>query len=552
MAEETETSATVSSGGNWWNAVSTGSSSSLVSEWSNINILQPSPCASAALTDIQTLNWSSSSNHHIRNSGNGEDVDNLSSSITNNTSSSLTSMDSGHQELVDSGSLLGQFAHAVPDNNTLWNQMLLGSSEGMQSSSVANLNEVLYSRALRQELVEPSDQLKKIQQEVPLQGWEFRNMASFQGEDIHLNPQQQAPLLYNLDDRLQSSNAHALPDLGRWSVAPPKQPGHSLPRNISLNAAYSNTPQFDLSRIKQEYPGPYTSPDLGVSLSSNTQLLQGFGIHAEPNFKNEGFCHILESATTKAFLKPTMAARGCHITGDDYPGRWLPNSSLSQMLPSSPSKQSVLNFGSMSKQVLDFSACKPDHLKAQQVSKTDCNLQYFPEGKQIHGPAQHRTMPHGEEARDSSSDTKRNNSCTDQSTAEAIFKRPRLDTGSTLPTFKVRKEKLGDRITALQQLVSPFGKTDTASVLLEAIGYIKFLQDQVQVLSTPYLKSGGTSNPGSQDHKGWGSSDKKDLDEPKQDLRSRGLCLVPVSCTLHVANDNGADYWTPSLGGTYR
>jgi hypothetical protein len=116
----------------------------------------------------------------------------------------------------------------------------------------------------------------------------------------------------------------------------------------------------------------------------------------------------------------------------------------------------------------------------------------------------------------------------------------------------VRKEKLGDRITALQQLVSPFGKTDTASVLLEAIGYIKFLQDQVQVLSTPYLKSGGTSNPGSQDHKGWGSSDKKDSDEPKQDLRSRGLCLVPVSCTLHVANDNGADYWTPSLGGTYR
>lgn len=509
-------------------------------------MLQRAPCAaSAALTDIQSLNWSSSSNHHIRNSGNAEDVDNLSSSMTNNTSSSLTSLDSGHQaELVDSGSLLGQFAHGVSDNNNLWNQMLLGSSE--------------YSRALRQELVEPSEQLKKIQQEVPLQGWEFRNMASFQPEDIHLNQQaqQHAPLLYNLDDRLQSSNSHALPDIGRWSVAQPKQPGHALPRNISLNATYSNTPQFDLSRIKQEYPVPYTSPDLGVSLPSNTPLLQGFGIHADPNFKNEGFCHILESPTTKAFLKPGMsAARGCPISGDDYPGRWLPNSSLSQMLPSSPSKQSVLNFGSMSKQVLDFSACKSDHLKTvQQVSKTDCNLQYFPDGKQIHSPhAQHRTMPHGEEARDSSSDTKRINNCTDQSTADqAIFKRPRLETGSTIPTFKVRKEKLGDRITALQQLVSPFGKTDTASVLLEAIGYIKFLQEQVQALSTPYLKSVGTSNPGSQDHKGWGSSDKKDSDEPKQDLRSRGLCLVPVSCTLHVANDNGADYWTPSLGGTYR
>uniref|UniRef100_A0A0V0GTI8 Putative ovule protein n=1 Tax=Solanum chacoense TaxID=4108 RepID=A0A0V0GTI8_SOLCH len=51
---------------------------------------------------------------------------------------------------------------------------------------------------------------------------------------------------------------------------------------------------------------------------------------------------------------------------------------------------------------------------------------------------------------------------------------------------------MGDRITALQQLVSPFGKTDTASVLSEAIEYIKFLHDQVNVLSTPYMKSGAS------------------------------------------------------------
>jgi len=115
------------------------------------------------------------------------------------------------------------------------------------------------------------------------------------------------------------------------------------------------------------------------------------------------------------------------------------------------------------------------------------------------------------------------------------FKKPRTEAFAGAP-MKVRKEKLGERITALQQLVSPFGKTDTASVLLEAMGYIKFLQDQVQVLSSPYLK-GIPSN-------------QKDgrADQAKYDLRSRGLCLVPVSCTLHVANNNGADFWTPGIG----
>ncbi|CAL9206913.1 unnamed protein product, partial [Musa hybrid cultivar] len=77
-----------------------------------------------------------------------------------------------------------------------------------------------------------------------------------------------------------------------------------------------------------------------------------------------------------------------------------------------------------------------------------------------------------------------------RNSSEPELKKARTETPSPLPTFKVRKEKLGDRITALQQLVSPFGKTDTASVLQEAIEYIKFLHDQVRVLSAPYLKNG--------------------------------------------------------------
>ncbi|KAJ6795819.1 transcription factor bHLH112-like isoform X1 [Iris pallida] len=143
----------------------------------------------------------------------------------------------------------------------------------------------------------------------------------------------------------------------------------------------------------------------------------------------------------------------------------------------------------------------------------------------------------------SDSATKKSSS---SSSGEASLKKPRIDTPSPLPAFKVRKEKLGDRITALQQLVSPFGKTDTASVLHEAIDYIKFLHDQVTMLSTPYLKNG---NPMQHQQ----SSDKsKDGEGTKQDLRSRGLCLVPVESIYPVASETMADLWTPTFGGTYR
>ncbi|XP_039048070.1 transcription factor bHLH112-like [Hibiscus syriacus] len=128
---------------------------------------------------------------------------------------------------------------------------------------------------------------------------------------------------------------------------------------------------------------------------------------------------------------------------------------------------------------------------------------------------------------------------TKKGSSEPPFKRPKLETPSPSPTFKVRKEKLGDRITALQQLVSPFGKTDTASVLHEAIEYIKFLHDQVNVLSIPYIKQAVVSQV-------------KDADEPKQDLRSRGLCLLPISSTFPVTNETTTDFWMPTFGGTLR
>ncbi|CAL0309451.1 unnamed protein product [Lupinus luteus] len=132
-----------------------------------------------------------------------------------------------------------------------------------------------------------------------------------------------------------------------------------------------------------------------------------------------------------------------------------------------------------------------------------------------------------------------------KSGCEPAFKRQRIETPSPLPTFKVRKEKLGDRITALQQLVSPFGKTDTASVLHEAIDYIKFLHDQVTVLNTSYLKKGAPIQHQQR------CDNLNDSEGPKQDLRSRGLCLVPISSTFPVVNETSVDFWTLTFGGAF-
>ncbi|KAI4355617.1 hypothetical protein L6164_004372 [Bauhinia variegata] len=156
--------------------------------------------------------------------------------------------------------------------------------------------------------------------------------------------------------------------------------------------------------------------------------------------------------------------------------------------------------------------------------------------------------------------------------AGGVCKKARVQPSSSQPPLKVRKEKLGDRITALHQLVSPFGKTDTASVLLEAIGYIRFLQGQIEALSSPYLGNASKNMRNQQPVHGAERSSvfpedpgqllndnglkrkeapNQDAEDKPKDLRSIGLCLVPVSCTQHVGSETGAHYWAPAYGSGF-
>ncbi|WJX69899.1 hypothetical protein P8452_54068 [Trifolium repens] len=117
-----------------------------------------------------------------------------------------------------------------------------------------------------------------------------------------------------------------------------------------------------------------------------------------------------------------------------------------------------------------------------------------------------------------------------------VNKKARVHPSSSQSPLKVRKQKLGDKITALHQLVSPFGRTDTASVLYEAIGYIEFLHGQIELLDDTGPKRKGAPIP-----------DQIAKANMAKNLRSRGLCLVPISrlCpahNMHVGSTNGAEY----------
>ncbi|XP_061375178.1 transcription factor bHLH123-like [Gastrolobium bilobum] len=264
--------------------------------------------------------------------------------------------------------------------------------------------------------------------------------------------------------------------------------------------------------------------DSSAALYGNTSILQGL---LGPDHNNhQPHQASFDNRPMSTFQCPTSYG----LNSNELIHSW---SKPPQFLRASPPKQIPNN-------QLHFTNNAPFWNNSDAASIKDVRSSFFPSLQpQFSTPNFDAQSKNISEVRESSAVARKSGS-------EPTPKRPRNETPSPLPAFKVRKEKMGDRITALQQLVSPFGKTDTASVLSEAIEYIKFLHEQVTVLSTPYMKSGAPI----QTQQSSGKS--KEAEGPKQDLRSRGLCLVPVSSTFPVTHETTVDFWTPTYGGSSR
>ncbi|XP_066394292.1 bHLH transcription factor RHL1-like isoform X2 [Miscanthus floridulus] len=122
---------------------------------------------------------------------------------------------------------------------------------------------------------------------------------------------------------------------------------------------------------------------------------------------------------------------------------------------------------------------------------------------------------------------------------------------------RLRRERIAERMKALQELVPNANKTDKASMLDEIIDYVKFLQLQVKVLSMSRLGGAAAVAPLVADMSSEGrggaaaaaGSDglavteqqvaklmEEDMGTAMQYLQGKGLCLMPVSLASAISS----------------
>ncbi|KAK4261649.1 hypothetical protein QN277_004614 [Acacia crassicarpa] len=402
------------------------------------------------------------------------------------------------------------------DNNHLWTHVLgVESNEEIQNSGETNLMEEVSCKSI---MYEPAcNYLKQLDTT-----WDYNhhnnhsssssinsnNTTTFDHKYLHDNNG------FNDESAVLESDERLSKLVTTWSIAPPHQTNH-------------NTTHFD--------PSHNDNTD-HVTLSSCMDHSGVFSSYAALDMKVKQEHHHHHHAS----LSEGSLAYHQNNNNNGYNN----NSSHHQYGMMMPTRNltDVISFtGRIGRPIIGIHALKPS-FRPPLSSLMTTTVSDHSKKQLFHTSSLPKTRASNGRGQGSST-TEVKKKRTDDSSSQAILKKPKQDTSSTASSTKVQapKVKLGDRITTLQQIVSPFGKTDTASVLFEAIGYIKFLQEQVQLLSNSYMKTN------SHRETTWGSMERK---EEKGDLKSRGLCLVPISWTPQSYRDNSTpDYWTPAYRG---
>ncbi|XP_066399958.1 transcription factor bHLH111-like [Miscanthus floridulus] len=470
-------------------------------------------------------------------SGGGAD-DDLSAPNATMTSFTNTSTTNHSGLSMDSGG--AEVAAAVAAESHLWNQVLMGAGGEVGRSMQAvhdahddseNFLELLNSRTLAPELfAEPPacDYLKKMEYGSSHGGsgggggggWPDHHQFTTAALEKHVSSGYGAGALahQHQSERLTAN----LSDLvSNWSIAPPSPCLGDAHHRAGVAAACDNNAAAVAA--------------LGHGAKAGLFLDSGGGVcKHEIGGHGHGHGAMLEEAASggsgaggggQEFLRPVGYSSMLGLSSNrmymDVP--WSNNAGTASL-------SDLISFGGAP-------LGKPE--QPAPATSTKAQAEYKKQGHEISSPA--KTSSGGGSKGSSEGKKKRSE---EQQGSEGNAKKSKNEASSPTSSLKasqVPKVKLGDKITALQQIVSPFGKTDTASVLYEAINYIKWLHEQVQLLNDPYMKTSS-----SKDYNASGGLDRKEKSETEIDLRSRGLCLVPVSCTPQVYRDNnGPDYWTP-------
>ncbi|WCJ33736.1 basic helix-loop-helix (bHLH) DNA-binding superfamily protein [Euphorbia peplus] len=465
------------------------------------------------------------------NSSCEEDVS-MSASFTNASNHSGLTVDSARRLIEPSASSPNELMAEHASDTQLWSHILLGvGSNGEQENNQdvgENLLEALSSKSISSGIFEPAcDYLKKLDS-----NWEFtNNPSSLNNFDKHMNGFSTSDHHHQHHHGLiENERMTKLSNLvSNWSIAPP-DPGlvsncefDPITCNISLNSSlnhFSQPQNFSDSASCATGINRVSGFSHGLKVE-NVERQGGYGMRSfDGNLNGGGYNFGLKNSSS-----------GLGDNGKGYYGVVPDDNNNNNTCTAARNFRDGINFNvRLNKPLIDVHGHKPSF---KSLTLSDCRKQGLQSSLRPTGRGQSIT-----------GEGKKKRSDHDNSET-TVLKKPKHET-STASSVKMQapKVKLGDRITALQQIVSPFGKTDTASVLMEAIQYIKFLQEQVQLLSNPYMKNNAHKDP-------WGLGlEKKEKGDMKVDLKSRGLCLVPISCTPQVYHENtGSDYWTPTYRG---